>query len=129
MTGFVDNIEKLTKENDNFRKVLFTGEHMQLVLMTLLPGEDIGLEVHNNVDQFFRVDAGHGKVVMNGQEQEIEDGFAVLVPAGTEHNIVNTGDEPLRLYTIYAPPNHPDGTVHATKAEADEYEATHHREE
>ncbi len=129
MTGFADNIEKLTKENDNFRKVLFTGEHMQLVLMTLLPGEDIGLEVHNNVDQFFRVDAGHGKVVMNGQEQDIEDGFAVLVPAGTEHNIVNTGDEPLRLYTIYAPPNHPDGTVHATKAEADEYEATHHHEE
>ncbi len=129
MTGFVDNIEKLTKENDNFRKVLFTGEHMQLVLMTLLPGEDIGMEVHNNVDQFFRVDAGHGKVIMNGQEQEIEDGFAVVVPAGTEHDIVNTGDEPLRLYTVYAPPNHPDGTVHATKAEADEYEAAHHHEE
>ena len=127
MTGFVDNIEELTLSNSNFRKVLFTGKHCQLVVMSLKPGEDIGQEVHDNVDQFFRVDAGKGKLVMDGTEYEITDGFAIVVPAGTLHNIINTSDtEDLKLYTVYAPANHPDGTIHATKAEADEYEREHH---
>lgn len=127
MTGFVDNIEELTLSNSNFRKVLFTGKHCQLVVMSIKPGEDIGEEVHDNVDQFFRVDAGKGKLVMEGKEYEITDGFAIVVPAGTLHNIINTSDtEDLKLYTVYAPANHPDGTIHATKAEADEYEREHH---
>lgn len=127
MTGFVDNIEELTLSNSNFRKVLFTGKHCQLVVMSIKPGEDIGEEVHDNVDQFFRVDAGKGKLVMEGKEYEITDGFAIVVPAGTLHNIINTSDtEDLKLYTVYAPANHPDGTIHATKAEAEEYEREHH---
>lgn len=127
MAGFVDNIEELTLSNSNFRKVLFTGKHCQLVVMSLKPGEDIGEEVHDNVDQFFRVDAGKGKLVMEGKEYEITDGFAIVVPAGTLHNIINTSNtEDLKLYTVYAPANHPDGTIHATKAEADEYEREHH---
>ena len=127
MTGFVDNIEELTLSNSNFRKVLFTGKHCQLVVMSLKPGEDIGEEVHDNVDQFFRVDAGKGKLVMEGKEYDITDGFAIVVPAGTLHNIINTSDtEDLKLYTVYAPANHPDGTIHATKAEAEEYEREHH---
>lgn len=127
MTGFVDNIEELTLSNSNFRKVLFTGKHCQLVVMSLKPGEDIGQEVHDNVDQFFRVDAGKGKLVMDGTEYEITDGFAIVVPAGTLHNIINTSDtEDLKLYTVYAPANHPDGTIHATKAEAEEYEREQH---
>jgi mannose-6-phosphate isomerase-like protein (cupin superfamily) len=127
MTGFVDNIEELTLSNSNFRKVLFTGKYCQLVVMSLKPGEDIGEEVHDNVDQFFRVDAGKGKLVMEGKEYDITDGFAIVVPAGTLHNIINTSDtEDLKLYTVYAPANHPDGTIHATKAEAEEYEREHH---
>lgn len=118
MTGFIDNIEKLTRDNNFFRKVLFTGKHSQLVVMSLKPGEDIGLEVHQGVDQFFRVDEGEGKVIINGKEEQIKDGFAVVVPAGSEHNIINTGEADLKLYTIYSPPNHPDGTIHKTHAEA-----------
>lgn len=118
MNGYIDDIEKLTKENSYFRKVLFTGKHSQLVLMSLKPGEEIGLEVHDKVDQFFRVDSGSGVVVIDGEKSEIKDGFAVVVPAGSEHNIVNSGEDDLKLYTIYSPPNHPDGTVHKTFQEA-----------
>ncbi len=127
MTGFVENIETQTLENENFRKVLFTGSHCQLVVMSLLPQEEIGMEVHHNLDQFFRIDSGEGKVIMNGEENSFSDGFAIVVPAGTEHNIINTSaTEKLKLYTIYAPANHPVGTVHVTKAEAMAAEAHEH---
>ena len=129
MPLFVDNIEELTLGNTNFRKVLSTNEHSQLVLMSLKPMEDIGMEVHENVDQFFRIDAGEGKVIANGQEFNITDGYAVVIPAGTEHNVINTSEtEDLKLYTIYSPANHPDGTIHATKAEAEEYEKAKHQD-
>lgn len=120
MKGFVDDIEKLTEENDNFRQVLYTGKHMQLVLMTLQPGEDIGLEVHEGHDQFFRIEEGEGEVIIDGVTTEIEDDDAIIVPAGAEHNVINTGDEPLRLYTIYSPPEHRDGVLHPTKADETE---------
>ena len=120
MKGFVDDIEKLTEENDNFRKVLYTGKHMQLVLMTLQPGEDIGLEVHEGHDQFFRIEDGKGEVVIDGTTTKIEDDDAVIVPAGAEHNVINTGNEPLRLYTIYSPPEHREGVLHPTKADETE---------
>jgi mannose-6-phosphate isomerase-like protein (cupin superfamily) len=129
MPIFVDNIEELTLGNNNFRQVLSTNEHSQLVIMSLKSGEDIGMEIHGDVDQFFRVDAGDGKLIANGEEFEITDGYAIVIPAGTEHNIINTSEtEDLKLYTVYSPPNHPDGTVHETKAEADEYEKTHHHD-
>lgn len=119
MTGYVGKIEELTLANSYFRQVIFTGVHSQLVLMSLLPKEEIGMEMHANVDQFFRVEKGQGKVVMNGEENVIGDGFAIVVPAGTQHNLINTSDtEQLKLYTIYSPPNHPDGKIHKTKAEA-----------
>lgn len=120
MKGFVDDIEKLTEENDNFRKVLYTGKHMQLVLMTLQPGEDIGLEVHEGHDQFFRIEDGEGEVVIDGVTTPIEDDDAIIVPAGAEHNVINTGDEPLRFYTIYSPPEHRDGVLHESKADETE---------
>lgn len=120
MKGFVDDIEKLTEENDNFRKVLYTGKHMQLVLMTLQAGEEIGLEVHEGHDQFFRIEEGKGEVVIDGTTTKIEDDDAIIVPAGAEHNVVNTGNEPLRLYTIYSPPEHRDGVIHPTKADETE---------
>ncbi len=126
MAGFVTDIESATRQNDNFRKVIFTAPHSQLVLMALQPGEDIGMEVHPNVDQFFRIETGQGKVVIDGQESPIKDGSAIVVPAGSMHNVVNTGNEPLKLYTIYSPPNHPHGTIHRTKKEAEAYEAQHH---
>lgn len=119
MKGFVENIEKLTEENDDFRRVLYTGKHLQLVLMTLQPGEDIGEEVHEGTDQFFRVEEGAGEVWIDGQKTPIEDDDAVVVPAGARHNVVNTGSEPLRLYTIYGPPEHKDRIVRATKADAE----------
>jgi mannose-6-phosphate isomerase-like protein (cupin superfamily) len=126
MKGFVGKIEDLTEKNNNFRQVLFTGPHSQLVLMSLRPGEEIGMEVHHNVDQFFRFEEGDGKVVMDGEEQAVKDGDAVVVPAGTDHNVINTSEtESLKLYTIYSPPNHPEGTVHATKEEAMKAEAEH----
>lgn len=127
MNGFIENIETLTLENTNFRKVLHTGKHMQLVFMSLKPKEDIGEEVHNNVDQFFRVEKGSGKIVMNNIETVIQDGSAIVVPAGTKHNLINTSEEDdLKLYTIYSPANHPEGTIHATKAQAEEYEKSTH---
>lgn len=120
MPGFVTNIEKDTTENENFRKVLYTAPHSQLVLMSLKPNEEIGNEVHPDNDQFFRIDAGEGKIVFdNTDEHEISDRFAVLVPAGTWHNVINTSlDKALRLYTIYSPAHHPDGTIDKTKEEA-----------
>ena len=119
MIGFVNNIEKATEENSFFRQVLYTGKHAQLVVMCLKPGEEIGMEVHNTVDQFFRIEMGEGKVIMSGEENIFSAGFAIIVPAGTEHNLVNTSQtEELKLYTIYSPPNHPEGTIHKTKAEA-----------
>lgn len=127
MAGYVGNIEEATLANNNFRTVIFTAPHSQLVLMSLQPNEEIGSEIHNNVDQFFRIEAGQGKVVIAGEEQVIKDGSAIVIPAGTEHNIVNTSvTEPLKLYTIYSPANHPDGTVHQTKAEAMAAEEEHH---
>lgn len=126
MTGFVGNIEQLTLSNTNFRQVLFTGVHSQLVVMKLIPGGDIGMEVHPNVDQFFRIESGEGKVVMNGEESVVSDGFAFVVPAGTQHNVINTSTEKeLKLYTIYSPPNHPNGTIHAAKQDAMAHEETH----
>ena len=119
MTGYTDNIEEITLHNDNFRKVLFTAPHSQLVAMSLKPNEEIGMEVHPDNDQFFRIDQGAGKVIIDGVESEISDGFAVVVPAGAEHNVINaSGSEDLKLYTIYSPAHHPDGTIHKTKAEA-----------
>lgn len=119
MTGYVGNIEDLTQENTTFRTVLFTSKNQQLVVMSLLPGEDIGEEVHPTVDQFLRIESGEGKVVMNGEETQLEAGSAIIVPAGTRHNIINTSStQPMRLYTVYSPPNHPDEKVHKTKAEA-----------
>lgn len=122
MKGFVDDIEKLTKDNRDFRRVLYTGKHMQLVLMTLKPGEEIGAEVHEGHDQFLRFEEGEGEVVIDGTTHRIEDDFAVIVPAGARHNVVNTGDSPLKLYTLYGPPEHRLDVVHPDKpaAESDE---------
>ena len=118
MIGYTGNIEQLTLSNEFFRQVLFTGKHSQLVVMALLPGEEIGMEVHENVDQFFRIEQGKAKFVLNGEETVIGNGEVAIVPAGTKHNVVNVGEEKLKLYTIYSPPNHPEGTIHKTKAEA-----------
>ena len=127
MIGFHADIEAETISNTNFRKVLFTGAHCQLVVMNLQPSEDIGMEVHHNVDQFFRFEAGEGKAILNGEEVVFKANDVVIVPAGTNHNIMNTSStEPLKLYTIYSPANHPEGTVHATKADAVAAEAAHH---
>jgi mannose-6-phosphate isomerase-like protein (cupin superfamily) len=116
MKGYVTNIERATLENQDYRRVLFTGRNTQLVLMTLRPGEEIGLEKHAEHDQFIRVEAGTGIAVLDGTKHELGDGVAVVVPAGVEHNVMNTSkDEPLRLYTLYSPPEHPDKTVHRTK--------------
>ena len=116
MLGYVTNIEKDTLENTDYRRVLFTGRNTQLVLMTLQPGEEIGLEVHEEHDQFIRVESGIGSAVLNGEKHRLEDGTAVVIPAGVEHNVINTSPgEPLRLYTLYSPPEHPAGTVHRTK--------------
>ena len=129
MAGYSINIEDKTLDNENFREVLYTAPHSQLVVMTLKPGEEIGLETHDDRDQFIRVEEGEGVAILGGQEYELEDGTAIVIPAGTEHNVINTSDdEKLRLYTVYSPAEHPDGTIHRTKAEADEYErAQHHK--
>jgi len=119
MTGYHTDIEADTIANSNFLKVLYTAPHSQLVLMSLLPGEEIGMEVHPNIDQFFRFEAGRGKAVLNGEETIFEANDVIVVPAGTNHNIINTStSEPLKLYTVYSPANHPAGTIHPTKAEA-----------
>jgi mannose-6-phosphate isomerase-like protein (cupin superfamily) len=119
MQGFVADIEKLTVENTDFRRVLYTGKYLQLVLMTLQPGEEIGAEVHEDHDQFFRIESGSGEVRIDGKATPVKDDDAVIVPAGARHNVVNIGDKPLMLYTLYGPPEHRDGVVHRTKAEAD----------
>jgi mannose-6-phosphate isomerase-like protein (cupin superfamily) len=119
MKGFVYNNETLNVENSDFRRVLYTGRNLQLVLMAIQPGEEIGEEVHDDRDQFFRVEKGAGEVWIDGNRSKVEGDDAIIVPAGARHNIVNTGDEPLRLYTLYAPPEHRDRTRHVTKADAD----------
>jgi mannose-6-phosphate isomerase-like protein (cupin superfamily) len=118
MKGFIQNIERLAESNDQFRRVLYTAKHSQLVLMSLKPKEEIGAEVHE-VDQFFRVEEGSGEAVLDGVRTAIKAGFAVLVPAGAHHNIINTGTVALKLYTLYAPPNHRDKTVHPTREAAE----------
>ncbi len=120
--GFVGDIETLTTENRDFRRVIYTARHCQLVVMSLAPGERIGLEVHDDVDQFFRVEEGTGEAIIDDTRTPIGPSSAVIVPAGAEHDIVNTGDGPLRLYTLYAPPHHPDGVVHPTRADAEKDE-------
>ena len=119
MKGFADNIEKLTEDNDNFRRVLYTGKNLQLVLMTLQPGEEIGEEVHEDRDQFFRFEVGEGEVWIDDHANKVKQDDGVIVPAGSKHNVVNTGSRPLKLYTLYGPPEHLEGTIHPTKADAD----------
>ena len=126
MSGYSINIEEKTLAGNNFREVLYTTQRSQLVIMTLQPGEEIGLEKHEGHDQFIRVEAGQGVAILDGEQHKLEDGVAVVIPAGTEHNVINTSSsEPMRLYTLYTPPEHPDGIVHATKAEADDYDKQH----
>ncbi len=126
MTGYVGKIEKQTLKNNYFRQVLFTGKKAQLVVMCLQRGEEIGNEVHRKVDQFFRIEQGEAKFVFKNEEYVVSDGDAVIVPAGAFHNVINTGRGKLKLYTIYSPPNHPDGTVHKTRAEAEKAEKEEH---
>ena len=131
MLGWVADVEQATLDNTNFRQVLFTGEHTQLTVMSLKPGEEIGWEAHGELDQFLRLEQGSGRVEFGATEDavdethEISDDWAIIVPAGVWHNVVNTGDVDLKLYSLYSPPEHPDGTVHVTKADADAAEAEH----
>jgi mannose-6-phosphate isomerase-like protein (cupin superfamily) len=132
MPGWVGDIEQVTIENTTFRTVVFTGEHTQLTVMRLGPGEDIGREVHHDRDQFLRIEQGQARVEVGGSEDtvdethEVADDWAIIVPAGAWHNVVNIGDGDLMLYSLYSPPEHPDGTVHVTKADADAAEHAHH---
>ncbi len=119
MKGFIADIEDLTTGNGDFRRVLYTGKFLQLVLMALKPGEEIGEEVHEDHDQFFRIESGSGEVLIDGVRTPIKDDDAVIVPAGARHNVINTGDQPLTLYTLYGPPDHREGVVHRTRAEAE----------
>ncbi len=120
MKGFKSDIQKDAQENNDFRKVLYTSKHLQLVLMSLKVGEDIGEETHESIDQFFRFEDGNGKCVIDGTEYNVKDGDAIVVPAGAKHNIINTdATKALKMYTIYAPPNHKDGTIRSTKKEAE----------
>jgi len=123
MKGYYTNIEKLTLENNAFRKVLYTSGHMQLVAMNLLPGEAIGEEIHTENDQFFRFEQGAGKCIIDGNEYQVADGDVIIIPSGAKHNVINTGNIPLKMYTIYAPPHHKDGIIRQTKKEAEENEA------
>lgn len=125
MKGYVGNIEQAALTNEYFREVLYTDERVQLVVMALKPGEEIGEEVHQ-LDQFIRIEEGEGKAVLDGESHALKDGMAVIVPSGTRHNIINTGTGALKLYTLYAPPNHPPGTIHKTKADAEAAEAHEH---
>lgn len=118
MHGYTADIESLTEKNTAFRQVLYTGSHLQLVLMALKPGQDIGVETHKTHDQFFRIEKGPGEVVINGATHPVKSGSAIIVPAGALHNLINTGDKPMRLYTLYSPPNHVDGLVEQRKADA-----------
>jgi mannose-6-phosphate isomerase-like protein (cupin superfamily) len=118
MKGFVADIEELADLNDDFRQVLYTGKHLQLVLMSLKPGEEIGDEVHTDRDQFFRIEKGKGEIVIEGKTQKIKSDDAIVVPAGSRHNLINTGEKRLKLYTLYGPPNHLDKLIEVTKAEA-----------
>jgi mannose-6-phosphate isomerase-like protein (cupin superfamily) len=122
MKGFSGNIEKLTLENENFRKVLYTGKHLQLVLMSLKAGEEIGSEVHENNDQFFRFESGSGKCIIDANEYDVKEGDVIIAPAGAKHNVINTGKVAFKMYTIYGPPNHQDGTIRATKEAAESEE-------
>ncbi len=125
-TGYSVDLEKATHENTLYRKVLFTGPKSQLVLMCLQPGEEIGMETHPTIDQFIRVESGEGKAIIGGHEYALVDGVAVVIPAGTAHNVINTStSQLLKLYTVYTPPEHPDGTIHKTKQEADAAEHHH----
>ncbi len=127
MAGYSTNMEKSALNNNDFRRVLYTAPNSQLVLMTLQPGEEIGMERHEDGDQFIRVESGKGEAILDGERHALSDGVAVVIPAGAEHNVVNTSTtEPLRLYTVYSPPEHPDGTVNRTKKDADEYERRRH---
>ena len=132
MIGWVGDVEKATLDNDNFRTVLFTGDHTQLTVMRLAPGEDIGLESHDGIDQFLRIERGRARVEFGrskdvvDEHHEVTDDWAIIVPAGVWHNVFNTGDSELKLYSLYSPPEHPDGTVHRTKEESDAAEAEHH---
>lgn len=127
MKGYVVDIEKATLANEDFRRVLYTSKHQQLVVMSIVPGGEIGEETHADVDQFLRVETGQGKVILDGVEHEVSDGFSITVPAGTTHNLINTSSEvPLKLYTVYSPPNHKSGCVHKTKADADADERNDH---
>lgn len=126
--GYVTDIEDATKDNAFFRRVLFTGPHSQLVVMSLKPGEDIGMETHEEGDQFIRVEEGEGRAILNGKEYRLEDDWAIVIPAGTRHNIINTGNEQLKFYVVYSPPEHPDGTIHKTKEEAMKAEQGHKKE-
>ena len=119
MKGFKQNIEQLTVENQNFRKVLYTASHLQLVLMSLNVGEDIGMETHPDNDQFFRIESGEGKCIIDATDYDIKEGDAIVVPAGAKHNIINTGTTALKLYTLYGPPNHQDGVIRITKQDAE----------
>lgn len=119
MKGFIGNIEDRTEQNRDYRRVLYTGHNLQLVLMALLPGEEIGEEIHTDRDQFFRIEKGRGEVWIDGNRTKVKSAMAIIVPAGARHNIKNTGENPMQLYTLYAPPEHADGTVQATKAEAE----------
>ena len=131
MTGWVGDIEDATLTNDTFRTVLFTGQHVQLTVMRLAPGEEIGLEKHDGLDQFIRVEEGSARVTLGPSPEEVaethdlSDDWAVIIPGGTWHNVVNTGEGDLKLYSLYTPPEHPDGTVHRTKADADAAEHDH----
>lgn len=121
-TGYVANIERDTLSNEDYRRVVFTGRNAQLVLMNLRPGEEIGQEIHEGHDQFIRVEGGRGVAILAGKEHTLTDGIALVIPAGVEHNVINTSaDSPLRLYTLYSPPEHPDGTVHRTKRDEREH--------
>ena len=124
--AYTEDVLRLARENDNFRRVLFTTERSQLVLMALKPGEEIGEEVHEGIDQVLAFSDGEGEAVIEGKRNPVRAGTVVVVPAGTRHNFVNTGGAPLKLVTVYTPPEHPDGTLHRTKEEADEYEREHH---
>ena len=119
MKGFKSNIEKDTLKNKNFRKVLYTGKHLQLVLMSLKVGEDIGAEIHPDNDQFFRFESGLGKCVIDGNDYKVKEGDVIVVPAGAKHNVINVGDNELKMYTLYGPPNHQDGTIRNTKEDAE----------